>query len=82
VSLKKVIRHFYIDHDTVADEEFETFYNLSTGGKKSSWPLEGPNVNIKLPKRSYSSKEEKRYFYNKIKTKQKTEVLLLIYLVV
>ncbi len=51
--------------------------------KKRSWPNEqtskisqneGPNINIKLPRKSYSSKEEKCYFYNKIKTKQKTEV--------
>jgi hypothetical protein len=35
---------------------------------------EGPNINLKLPRRSYGSNEEKKYFFNKIKTKQKTEV--------
>jgi hypothetical protein len=35
---------------------------------------DGPNINIKVPRKSYSSHEEKKYFFNKIKTKQKTEV--------
>jgi hypothetical protein len=37
---------------------------------------EGPNINIKQPRRSYGSYEEKNYFFNKIKSKQKTEVCL------
>lgn len=35
---------------------------------------EGPNINLKLPRRSYSSSEEKDYFFNKIRTKKKTEL--------
>jgi hypothetical protein len=62
----------------VPDEEFRDNYFKSTD-KKNSWPKEkvqseGPNVNIKLPKRSYSNSEERKYFFNKIKIKQKTEV--------
>jgi hypothetical protein len=71
-----------IDNDTVPDEEFQKTAIKKTD-KKASWPLklengdfmaEGPNINIKLPKRSYSSKEERKYFINKIKIKKKTEV--------
>ena len=36
--------------------------------------MKGPNCNLPKPKRSYSNNEEKKYFHNKIKTKQKTEV--------
>jgi hypothetical protein len=36
--------------------------------------LQGPNINIKVPKRRYKSNDEKNYFFNKIKTKQKTEL--------
>ena len=35
---------------------------------------EGPNINLKLPRRTYGSSKEKQYFYDKIKTKQKSEV--------
>jgi hypothetical protein len=35
----------------------------------------GPNINIKMPKKSYSSNKEKNLFFNKIKTKKKTEVI-------
>ena len=71
------------------DEEFGKMTKIGLRGKLTSWPNnkdqradpgnlkiegEGPNINLKLPKRSYSSKEEKNYFYNKIKSKQKTEV--------
>ncbi len=31
-----------------------------------------------MPRRSYSSREEKCYFYNKIKIKKKTEVCILL----
>jgi hypothetical protein len=34
----------------------------------------GPNINFKVPKKRYSSNEERKYFYNKIRSKQKTEV--------
>lgn len=72
-----------IDEETIPDEEFFN-QNNNPEIKKRSWPnekgnisfKEGPNINIKLPRRSYSSKEEKCYFYNKIKIKQKTEVEL------
>jgi hypothetical protein len=36
----------------------------------------GPNINIKQPKKSHFTSEEKDYFFNKIKRKQKTEVWL------
>lgn len=39
---------------------------------------DGPNINIKIPRKSYSTYEEKKYFFNKIKTKQKTEVILFL----
>jgi len=35
----------------------------------------GPNVNIKLPKKNFNSKEEREFFKNLIVHKQKTELL-------
>jgi hypothetical protein len=76
-------KHLYnIDDETIPDEEFFKQDN-NQDSKKRSWPNEqtskisqqdGPNINIKFARRSYSSIEEKCYFYNKIKIKQKTEV--------
>lgn len=74
------------ERETVPDEDF--FNRASaTRVKGVSWPNnknmmadpkrfldEGPNINIRLPRKSYSTIEEKKYFYNKIKIKQKTEV--------
>lgn len=34
----------------------------------------GPNVNIKKPRRSFNTKEEREYFKNLINNKQKTEL--------
>lgn len=34
----------------------------------------GPNVNIKQPRKSFNSKEEREYFRNLISNKQKTEL--------
>jgi len=34
----------------------------------------GPNVNIKKPRRSFNSQEEREYFKNLISNKQKTEL--------
>lgn len=36
--------------------------------------LEGPNVNIKLPKKKINTEEDKRFFKEKIRQKQKTEL--------
>lgn len=78
------------DEETIPDEEFQEKFKNNTRGNLKSWPnnidlradpskikvdSEGPNINIKIPRKSYSSHEEKKYFFNKIKTKQKTEVL-------
>ena len=46
----------------------ETRQSLKLFGKN------GPNINIKQPKKSHFTSEEKDYFFNKIKRKQKTEV--------
>ena len=43
--------------------------------KKLNFQTNGPNVNIKVPKKSYFySIEERTYFNQKLKFKQKTEV--------
>ncbi len=34
----------------------------------------GPNVNIKMPKKTFNSKEEREFFKNMIVNKQKTEL--------
>jgi hypothetical protein len=78
------------EKDTIPDEEFQKTYGNNFRDKILSWPnnkdtrsdptkikmkeVVGPNINIKMPKRSYSSNEEKNYFLNKIKSKKKTEV--------
>jgi hypothetical protein len=36
----------------------------------------GPNVNIKVPKKTYYSYKEREHFNEKLKVKQKTEVRL------
>ena len=72
------------EEDTIPDEDFKIRFRKNVD-KKISWPnepnkdnsLEGPNINIKMPRRSYSSREEKCYFYNKIKIKKKTEVIFV-----
>lgn len=76
------------EEDTIPDEEFQRGNCQNFRGKLTSWPnnnpradpnnihlqTEGPNINLKMPRRSYSSHEEKKYFFNKIQTKKKTEV--------
>ena len=37
-------------------------------------PPSGPNVNIKKPRRSFNTQEEREYFKNLITNKQKTEL--------
>lgn len=44
--------------------------------KYKNIPLEnGPHIKARVPKRTFSSKEEFLYFHNNIKIKQKTEVI-------
>jgi hypothetical protein len=77
------------DEETIPDEEYQHKLKINRRGNLKSWPnnvnlmadpnkikveSDGPNINIKVPRKSYSSHEEKKYFFNKIKTKQKTEV--------
>jgi hypothetical protein len=38
---------------------------------------QGPNINLKLPRRTYGSSKEKQYYNDKIKTKQKSEVKII-----
>lgn len=77
------------DGETIPDEEYQHKLKNQQRGILKSWPnninlmadpskikveSDGPNINIKVPRKSYSSHEEKKYFFNKIKIKQKTEV--------
>lgn len=55
--------------------------NISVELNRYNLSLPGPNINIKLPKKKYSSNDEKNYFLNKYKIKQKTEVNKIIYLI-
>ncbi len=52
--------------------------NKEKNNKRRSWPelkQSGPNINIKVPKRTFNSQEERIFFTKQITLKQKTEVI-------
>lgn len=80
---------WYCDQDTSPDEEFKNIFEIKGNSKSTPFQMssrpdnnkqqnfnknEGPNINLKLPRRTYGSSKEKQYYYDKIKTKQKSEV--------
>lgn len=84
IPLLKVIIRVYNKDIPMSQQEHERLL-LNTRGKGLSWPnsnntldqleaMKGPNINIKVPKRTFRTQNEKLYFENKIKTKKKTEV--------
>jgi hypothetical protein len=79
----------FCDNETIPDEEYQRLILKNhLRAKGISWPStknaradpnkifisEGPNINIKVPRKSYSTVEEKQFFYKKITIKKKTEV--------
>lgn len=86
LSMMKLVFLYYL-------QTFLTFLDDSTyiddnitppgenGNRRITWPRitqQGPNINIKVPRKSFSSQEERLFFTKQITMKQKTEVSHLL----
>ena len=61
------------DDDTIPDEDFNNANNKKKS-KLNSYPNvehKGPNINLKINHKRYSNKNEKEFFFEKIKRKKK-----------
>ena len=50
---------------------------IDKDARRGTWPKliqQGPNINIKVPRRSFNTQEERMFFTKQITLKQKTEV--------
>ncbi len=77
--MKPVITPLTIDDNSINEEYVKQ--KAENDERRKTWPKlvqQGPNINIKLPRRSFNSQEERVFFTQQITLKQKTEVIILI----
>jgi hypothetical protein len=63
--------------DDVATNDVSRYQQSDLDSRRGTWPKikeDGPNINIKLPRRSFQNPEERDFFNKQIVLKQKTEV--------
>jgi len=76
--MKKQVNNMFLFLDDYSVSDDFNKLSIENEIRRGSWPKivhQGPNVNIKVPRRSFDTHEERMFFTKQITLKQKTEVI-------